>query len=133
LSIWSNADPISETDLYSIPDGGTLRKLENGLEIVRRRKHEWLPTLDGMQADKLAERTGKTWGSKFYCDWTLPALVEWIKGIITEEGWTLRPGQSSQTDRVFNHDIGLAAGKPTPKIRVVCDGRYVHAYPIAEQ
>jgi hypothetical protein len=123
---------MSEIDLYSIPDGGSLRKLDQSLEIVRRQKHEWNPALNAMRQDKLIERTGKKWGSKFYAEWTLPTLVAWIAEVIAEEGWSLRPGQPSEVDRILDRNVGLAAGMATATIRVVCDGRYVHAYPVAE-
>src|SRR3954452_4619013 len=121
---------MGEADLYSIRDGETLRVLEGGLEIIRREKHEWKPSLERPPWEKLAKRTGKVWGSKFYPAWTLPVLVEWIATVVAEEGWLLQPGQPTEADRLLNHDIGLVSGKPTRKIRVLCDGRYVHAYPI---
>lgn len=124
---------MSDPDLYSVRDGGTLRKLDTGLEIVRRQKHEWQSSLDGLPRNKLVERTGKIWGSKFYSEWTLPVLAAWIAGVVQEEGWTLRPGQPIEVDRLVNRNIGLVASEPTPRIRVVCDGRYIHAYPVAEQ
>jgi hypothetical protein len=123
---------MGEIDLYSIRDGETLRRLDNGLEIVRREKHEWKASLENLQPEKLVTRTGKVWGSKFHADWTLPALVTWIEAVLVEEGWTLQPGQPSEADRLLDRNIGLVAGVPTRRIKVVCDGRYVHAYPIVE-
>ena len=122
-----------EQDFYSVPDGGTLRLLANGLEIVRRRKqHEWHPAILNLSHEKRAQRTDKVWGSKFNAEWTLPVLVAWMEKVIGEEGWTLRPGEAVQTDRLLNQPVGLAGGHSTCRIRVVCDGRYVHAYPIQE-
>jgi hypothetical protein len=121
---------MAAADLYAVRDGETLQKLDKGLEIVRRKKHEWMPSLETLPQDTLIRRTGKVWGSKFYRDWTLPALVTFIRTAI-DEGWTLQPGQASETDRLFDYNIGLVAGIAT-KIKVICDGRYVHAYPAAE-
>jgi hypothetical protein len=123
---------MGERELNSVRDGETLRTLANGLEIVRRQKHEWRPDLAKLPRDKLIKRTGKVWGSKFYPLWTLPILVDWMQAVVVEEGWILRPGHPSDTDRLLAEEIGLAAGIPTRRIRVVCDGRYVHAYPISE-
>jgi hypothetical protein len=123
---------MGDRDLYSIRDGETLHTLDCGLEIVRREKHEWRPSLDNLPPEKLLTRTGKVWGSKFYPHWTLSALANWIEMIVVEEAWTLNPGHASETDRLLDRNIGLVAGTPTRKIRVVCDGRYVHAYPIVE-
>jgi hypothetical protein len=123
---------MGDADLYLIRDGETLRTLKSGLEIVRREKHEWRPLLDKLPPEKLVKRTGKVWGSKFYADWTLPALTNWIESVVLEETWILQPGHAFETDRFLNRNIGLVAGVPTRKIKVVCDGRYVHAYPIVE-
>jgi hypothetical protein len=123
---------MGEADLYSIRDGETLRVLGNGLEIVRRQKHEWTSSLQKLPPDKLAKRTGKVWGSKFFANWTLPMLVAWIETVVEEEGWALQPGGGTETERLLNQHVGLAAGVSTRRIKVVCDGRYVHAYPIPE-
>src|SRR3954454_22739221 len=123
---------MGEADLYSIRDGETLRVLGSGLEIVRREKHEWKASLERLSPEKLAKRTGKVWGSKFYPAWTPPVLVASIETTVGEEGWVLQPGRPTETDRQLDREIGLVAGKATRRIRVVCDGRYVHAYPIAE-
>ena len=123
---------MAEVNPYLIRDSETLRLLGNGLEIIRREKHEWKSSLAGLTAEQLIRRTGKVWGSKFYPDWTLPVLVSWIENVIAAEGWTLQPGIPSATDRELDRTVGLVAGSPTHMIRVVSDGRYVHAYPIAE-
>jgi hypothetical protein len=123
---------MGEADLYAIPDGDTLRTLDSGLEIVRREKHEWRPSLAKLPLEKLIKRTGKVWGSKFYVEWTLPALADWIEKVVVEEAWLLQPGHPSEADRLLDRNIGLVAGIPTRRMKVVCDGRYVHAYPIVE-
>ncbi|HEX4125312.1 MAG TPA: hypothetical protein VHY37_11345 [Tepidisphaeraceae bacterium] len=101
---------MTEADLYQISDGGTLRTLDGGLEIIRREKHEWKPSLDRMAPQKLAKRTGKIWGSKFYSAWTLPVLVNWIESVVAAEGWQLHPGHASDTERLLDREIGLVAG-----------------------
>jgi hypothetical protein len=123
---------MADVDLYAIPDGETLRVLPTGLEIIRREKHEWKRSLENLSPEQLTTKTSKRWGSKFYPDWTLPVIVNWIESTVLAEGWPLRPGVRSETERVLDRDIGLVAGKATRRIKIVCDGRYVHAYPIQE-
>jgi hypothetical protein len=49
---------MAKADLNRVPDGGVLRTLENGLLIIRRKKHEWSDGLAKLSAKKLKERTG---------------------------------------------------------------------------
>jgi hypothetical protein len=123
---------MSQADLHLVPDGETLRKLASGLEIVRRKKHEWRDSLDNLIPRKLEIQTNKIFGSKFSRDWKLPTLVDWIESVVVQEGWNLNPGTAMAAERQLERTIGLADGKPTHRIKVVCDGRYVHAYPIKE-
>ena len=55
---------MAKADLNRVPDGGVLRTLENGLLIIRRKKHEWSDNLSKLSAKKLKERTGKVWGEQ---------------------------------------------------------------------
>ncbi len=123
---------MADTNFHAIADGGTLRVLDCGLEIVRREKHEWRAELEKLSRGTLAVRTGKIWGSKFYPHWPRTILVTWIARVVKEEAWELKPGTSMQAERVLDKPAGLVAGDITHRIRVVCDGRYIHAYPVSE-
>jgi len=96
---------MAEIDCYSIRDGETLLRLESGLVIIRRKKHEWQPKLAKLSAIKLAKRTDKEWGSKFLSDWTLPVLVAWITTVVSEEGWTPQTGRRFDAIRVLGKDV----------------------------
>ena len=123
---------MSEATPRVVPDGEPIRQLPGGLEIVRREKHDWKDGLDQLPPDRLAKFTGKVWGSKFYPGWSYPALVKWIEAVVTEAGWTLQPGDPVQGDWDLPNPVGIVSGRLTRRIRVVSDGRYVHAYPISE-
>jgi len=121
---------MSEEDITRIPDGGVLRTLPSGLQIVRRRKHEWFPALATFDPMRLKDRTGKKWGSKFLPAWTLIVLTDWIAMRVTETNWTTDIQEPEPLDTSFGEPIGLANGVGVHTIRIVCDGRYIHAYPI---
>ncbi len=124
---------MAKDDLNRIPDGGVLRTLPTGLEVIRRKKHEWSDSLRKLPPKKLKQRTGKVWGSKFLDFWTLESLVDRIESEITEAHWTMAAQDPNPLDVVDVHEIGLANGIRVHTIRVVCDGRYVHAYPIEDR
>lgn len=48
---------MAEVDLASLPDGAVLRTLDSGLQIIRRKKHEWNVALRKLNEAKLAVRT----------------------------------------------------------------------------
>lgn len=121
---------MPQSELSRIPDGGVLRTLPSGLQIVRRRKHEWFSGLVSMDAATLRDRTGKKWGSKFASQWTLEVLTGWIEARVNEANWTIDAQNPEPLDTPFPAAIGLANGVPVRTIRIVCDGRYIHAYPI---
>src|SRR5258708_5456404 len=121
---------MATIDLNRVADGGVLKTLANGLQIIRRKKHEWSPALEKLDPKKLKLRTGKVWGSKFLDVWTLEVLVQRIETAVTTAGWTLAAQNPSPLDVVDTHQIGLVNGLRVRTMRIVCDGRYVHAYPI---
>ncbi|HSI35288.1 MAG: hypothetical protein ACAI43_21235 [Phycisphaerae bacterium] len=123
---------MSDTDLNRVPDGGTLRVLASGLEIVRRKKHEWSNHLTRLTPEELKRKTNKVWGSKFLAFWTLEALVDRIEREVTTARWSDSAQEPSPLDIVDVHEIGLASGESVHTIRIVCDGRYIHAYPIED-
>jgi hypothetical protein len=107
-----------------------LRELEGGLIIIRRRKHEFDPQLQSMTPQQRSERTNKVFGSKFNSDWTPDHVTNWIARQVAELGWTYPPGTRRVHDVEFSSEVGLVSGHPVHTIRLVCDGRYLHAYPV---
>jgi len=102
---------MAKGDLNRVPDGGVLRTLENGLHIVRRKKHEWSDSLKKLNPKKLKERTGKVWGSKFLDFWTLDSLVDRIEAAAILAGWTIDEQQPNPLDVVEEREIGVVNGK----------------------
>ena len=66
---------MAEIDYRTVPDGGVLRRLGSGLQIIRRVKHEWYKGLDALKGEALRRETDKIRGSKFLSDWTLSQYV----------------------------------------------------------
>jgi hypothetical protein len=116
----------------NVPEGGVLKVLATGLRIVRRRKHEWNPGLLKLDPKKLALRTGKEWGTKFLSFWTLDVLVNRIEVEVARARWTKDSQIPNPLDVVDASEIGLANGKRAHTMRIVCDGRHIHAYPIED-
>jgi hypothetical protein len=115
-----------------VSDGGVLLVAASGLEIVRRQKHEWFAGLSKLPPDRLAKMTNRVWGSKFLESWQSQKVAEWIAGQITAAGWTKERQAPHRLDIIMPDVIGLADGRPVHTIRIVSDGRYVHAYPIKD-
>ncbi len=118
---------MTRDDLAGISDGGTLRRLPSGLEIVRRRKHEPID-LDGLPRSERVRLTGKRFGSKFVGAWSLGRLTDWIAQEVEAQGWSA--GLPQQVDVHFNEAVGVVGGEFTSTIRIMSDGRYVHAFPV---
>ncbi len=123
---------MAKIDLNRVPDGGVLRTVDSGLQIIRRKKHEWHESLSKLNPKKLKERTGKVWGSKFLAFWTLESFVDQIEAEVILAGWTPAAQLPNPLDVIATHEIGLANGCKVHTIRIVCDGRYIHAYPIED-
>jgi hypothetical protein len=124
---------VTEPHVNQIPNGGALRVLPGGLTILRYEKHEWRDELDGLSAVKLRVRTGKVWGSKFLGAGPLHRLVEWMARHVEERGWTLQPGTHYRAVIRASEFVGLVEARKVHTIRIVSDGRFVHAYPIEDQ
>lgn len=124
---------MAKEDLNRVPDGGVLRTLENGLQIIRRKKHEWSASLAKLSPKKLKDRTGKVWGSKFLDFWTLEVLVDRIETAAILAGWTRDEQDPNPLDVVERNEIGVVNGEKVRTIRFVCDGRHIHAYPIEDR
>ena len=102
---------MGDPDLSRVPEGGTLRVLQSGLVIVRRRKHEPLPTFD-LPREDLRRQTGKVAGSKFAPEWGLQQLVDWLEDFLVTTGWPFQPGDNrSQSVRLAAPATGLAPGQ----------------------
>jgi hypothetical protein len=123
---------MAKSELIFVPDGGVLLIAECGLEIIRRRKHEWLKDLSKSPPDKRVKMTNRVWGSKFLPTRTPSELGAWIAQQITEAGWTQKHQDPNPLDIVLAQRVGLAEGEFVHTIRIVSDGRYVHAYPIKD-
>jgi hypothetical protein len=113
------------------PQGTTLRQLDGGLEIIRYRKHEPIH-FDQLMPEELVWKTGKRWGSKFLANWTLDRYVTWIAAQVQQLGWPAEAGVHRSIDIRERAAVGYSRGKLVYNIRLVADGRYVHAYPVGE-
>ena len=117
------ADPL----LARVPDGRMLRRLDNGLEIVRRRKHEPVGEEVALsQSDKRA-------GSKFLPAWTLERVVDWIEQQLRQPKCPVQPGAPASHQVRLGELVGFCRGIKVHTIRIVSDGAYVHAYPVEDQ
>lgn len=110
-----------------IQEPGPLEILPNGLEIIRRRKHEPIE-FDGLSRQQMKFLTDKVHGSKFAGNWLLVDYVDWVAHAIGVLGWTPATGPA---DHGFAEGriVGICKGEPVHTIRIVSDGRNVHAYP----
>jgi len=112
---------------YSRRDGETIRLLPSGLEIVRRKKHEPIDQ-SGLSREEWARQTDKRNGSKFSEAWNLERLVDFIAVRVTGLGW--RKGIAQEVTIPTHENVGWVKAKPVRAIKIVSDGRYVHAYPV---
>lgn len=120
---------MTREDLAGVPDAGILKKLESGLEIIRRRKHEPIE-LSKLTRDDLIRLTGKRFGSKFLPDWTIVRLTAWTAEVVESHGW--KTGAMQQLEVVLPESVGIVNGERVSTIRIICDGRHVHAFPIED-
>ena len=118
-------------DPAGIRDGETLRRLDSGLEIQRRLKHEPVDFSSWSPAE-LEEKTDERHGSKFLPEWSLQRVTNWTAQAVADAGWTLRPGIKRSAIFQFEAPVGIVRGRRSYKIKIVSDGRYVHAYPVGE-
>jgi hypothetical protein len=123
---------MAEANFARMPDGAVLRTLESGLQIVRRKKHEWRDALASMTLEKLRMSTNKVHGSKFLPAWDLTRLVAWIEVQARAANWTGELQEPNPIVVRLGEIVGIAGGERVHTIRVVCDGRYIHAYPVKD-
>lgn len=106
--------------------------LPNGIQILRRRKHE--PIDIGVLTDEeLARLTNKANGSKFLPGTSLKRIVEITSEILAENGAEV--GTSECYHKVFDEPMGISNGKIVRAVRVRRSnaGRTAHAYPEGEE
>ncbi|MBA3273501.1 MAG: hypothetical protein H0T11_06465 [Chthoniobacterales bacterium] len=122
---------MAESDYRTVPNGGVLATLNNGLVIVRRWKHEWTPMVETLAGEVFTRYTDRKSGSKFNRQWTLSRYVDWLQDQVEALDWT---DQSSPQDHTveMNQPVGYSKGEPVTKIRIELSSRSVHAYPVKE-
>jgi hypothetical protein len=76
-----------------------------------------------------SQHTGKKSGSKFLSGTTLEQLVRYTEEILTENNVTLNT--SGTYTKTFADYVGMAGGVRVTTIKVLCDGRYAYAFPVA--
>lgn len=113
-----------------VRDRDALEILENDLVIIRAKKHEPMD-FSGLPPRKIADITGKEFGSKFHPQWTLVRYVDWIRAEVERLRWTRVSGRITNDFR-FSGPIGTSRGEEVSTIRLVSDGHYVHAYPVED-
>lgn len=101
-----------------------------GLQIVRRRKHEPID-FEGLARSERVRLTDKRFGSKFLRDWGIVRLTDWIAEEIDSRKWTA--GAPLSVDVAFERPVGIVSGEETSIIRIISDGRYVHAFPVEDR
>jgi hypothetical protein len=104
--------------------------LPNGLAIVRWWRHEPIKNITDLPRNELTRLTSKKRGSKFNESWGLERVVEFVAAKVPELAW--RMYEDNAETIVMNETVGWANGKEVHAIRIVSDGRYVHAYPVEE-
>jgi len=123
---------LDDSKLRSVRDGGVLHELPNGIQVVRRKKHE---PIDMAQLTKgeLARRTDKRNGSKFLPEISLKRIVEMTCQVLIEKGAEV--GANIPYNRAFDHPIGYSNGRPVKGLWVSRSnkGKLAHAYPVDER
>jgi hypothetical protein len=90
---------MAEAEYRTTADGGTLKTLASGLQIIRRQKHEWLPALQSSTPEELRRQTDKIRGSKFVATWTFTRFFEWIETEVDALSWNAATGASEHTSQ----------------------------------
>lgn len=124
----ASESPSGKELFRGVSEGSHLKVLANGLIVIRRKKHEPID-LEGLPIEKIVARTSKVSGSKFASHRDLASYVNWIEARTLELGWTWQTG-AAPVDTPFEEAVGISRGKKVYTIRLVKDGRYLHAYPM---
>lgn len=114
----------------SVGDAEILLKLDSGLVIVRRMKHEWFDGLAGLNDTLFKQRTNKRWGSKFASSWPLERVILRVAEEVIAAGWTMENSVSGVLLVDVRETVGFSDGKPVRRLKIVCDSRIIHAYPV---
>jgi hypothetical protein len=120
---------LDEGQLRSVPEGGVLFTLPNGISILRRTKHEPI-NLAGLSPAQVKLRTDKTNGSKFLRGTGLARIVEITREILEENG--VQPGHANgRYAKMCYSPVGISNGRRVKAVRVVtaCGSTQAHAYP----
>ena len=120
-----------ESRYRRVCEGGTLERLSDGLLIVRRRKHEWTPDLDGLAGSKLKAATDPIRGSKFLRSWTLVRYVAWVKEQAETLGWTRASSPCEHTIEL-DFPVGYSRGREVTRVRIELSSCCIHGYPVQE-
>jgi len=121
---------LDESRLRSVGEARTLYRLGNGIEIVRRKKHEPLDSED-LKRDVLERKTDSRSGSKFLSGTPLKQIVEMTAEILLEN--EARVGSNKFYNKVYPRPIGISRGEKVCAIRVELKGRWAHGYPVDER
>lgn len=122
---------MSDAGLSRVPDGGVLRRLPSGIEVLRRQKHEPID-LSGLSRERLASATDKRSGSKFSADWTIERVTDFVADHVASAGWGFPPAATTHVDLRQPEPVGYSDGIEVHTIRIVRAGRYVHAFPVGD-
>ena len=124
---------LDESTLRAVSDGETLITLPNGIEIVRRRKHEPMVGMERLTKRALAAKTDKDWGSKFLPGTSLPDIIRMTTEALEECGAKLGDKDRS-CGKVFDCPIGISDGELVRGLLVhrSRNGRYAHGFPVDE-
>jgi hypothetical protein len=114
-------------------DGDTLRKLPNGIQIIRRKKHEWVSSLDPQNRADFLKKTNPFFGSKFLPSWTLSHHLAWLEQRIAELKWRLDSPRDGEATFKEKAAVGYSNGRLVHTIRLVIDSGFVHAYPVEDE
>ena len=121
---------LDESQLRSVGEARTLYRLGNGIEIVRRKKHEPLDSED-LTRDVLERKTESRSGSKFLRGTTLKQIVEMTAELLLAN--RARVGSNKAYNRVYPQPIGISRGEKVRAFRVELKGRWAHGYPVDER
>jgi hypothetical protein len=119
---------LDEAQLRAVPDGGVLYTLPNGIQIIRRKKHEG-HGLGNLSRAEIEWQTNKMNGAKFLPEIDLRRIVEMTAEALLENGAEL--GANTPYNKLYRTPIGISKGEPVRVLRVrrAGNGRFAHAYP----
>lgn len=120
------------SDLRKVRNRETLRRLDNGMEIVRATKHEPID-FESLSRQELTRLTDSQNGSKFLGEWSLERLTDWLEARVREQGWRFPPGVQGRVRVRMGQQVGFVRGRLVHTVTILASGRWVHAYPDEDQ